>query len=74
MAAVGRAATPVAIGGSCGAVSVRAAIEQFAEVRRTNRHMSSSTVLTMLLVAAGSGAFALTAVRALSLVFPRARS
>jgi len=28
----------------------------------------------MLLVAAGSGAFALTAVRALSLVFPRARS
>ncbi len=36
--------------------------------------MSSSTLLTMILVGAGSGALALTMVRGLSLVVPRARS
>lgn len=35
--------------------------------------MTTSTILSMLLVAAGSGALALTLVRGLVLVFPRAR-
>jgi len=35
--------------------------------------MSSSTLITMVLVGAGSGALALAMVRALVLVFPRAR-
>ncbi len=71
---MGRAATPVAIGGGCAFVSARAVTEHSARVARTNRHMTSSTLLTMLLVGAGSGALALTMVRALSLVFPRART
>ena len=71
---MGRAATPVAIGGACAAVSARRVIEHSVMFVRTNRHMSSSTLLTMILVGAGSGALALTMVRGLSLVFPRARS
>jgi hypothetical protein len=35
--------------------------------------MSSSTLFTMVLIGAGSGALALAIVRALVLVFPRAR-
>jgi hypothetical protein len=35
--------------------------------------MSSSTLITMVLVGAGSGTLALAMVRALVLVFPRAR-
>jgi hypothetical protein len=55
-------------------LSPRAPLEQAVLVRRTNRHMTSSTLFTMLLVGAGSGALALAAVRALSLLFPRARA
>jgi len=66
-------ATPVAIGDNCGAIQVRAELEQASRVARTNRHMSSSTLFTMLLVGAGSGALAMAMVRAMLLVFPRAR-
>jgi len=54
-------------------LSVRAAIEHFARAARSKRHMSSSTLFTMVLVGAGSGALALATVRALVLMFPRAR-
>lgn len=39
---------------------------------RTNQQMST-TIFSMLLVGAGSGALALATVSALALVFPRAR-
>jgi hypothetical protein len=67
-------ATPVAIGGWCAAIEARASIEQARPVGRTNRHMSSSTLLTMILIGAGSGALALAMIRGLALLFPRARA
>lgn len=65
-------ATPVAIGGSCAAMSARAGIEHRGPFVRTYRQMST-TIFSMLLVGAGSGALALATVRVLALVFPRAR-